>query len=166
LREATDYSCDMRRTSFADMDCSIAQALEVVGEWWSLLILRDAFQGVRRFDDFQRRLGIARNVLTDRLQRLVAEGVLERRRYRTQPERYEYRLTEKGLDLYPVIIGLMRWGDKWAVDKDGPPLVLTHRDCEHDVMPVLTCPACGDELGARDMRFRWRPRRPRAKHAG
>src|SRR5713101_6836589 len=137
----------MRRTSFAEMDCSIAQALEIVGEWWSLLILRDCFQGVRRFEDFQRRLGIARNVLTDRLQRLVEEGVLERRLYQRQPERSEYRLTEKGLDLYPVIIGLMRWGDKWAFGKDGPPLILTHRDCEHDVTPVLACPQCREELG-------------------
>ena len=151
----------MRRTSFAAMDCSIAQALEVVGEWWSLLILRDAFQGVRRFEDFQRRLGIARNVLTERLQRLVDEGVLERRLYQTQPDRFEYRLTEKGLDLYPVVIGLMRWGDKWAMGKEGPPVILTHRGCGHDATPVLACPRCGEHVGARDMTFRWKPRRPR-----
>jgi DNA-binding HxlR family transcriptional regulator len=151
----------MRRTSFADMDCSIAQALDVVGEWWSLLILRDAFQGVRRFEDFQRRLGVARNVLSERLQRLVDEGVIERRLYQSKPDRYEYRLTDKGLDLYPVIIGLLRWGDKWASGTDGPPLILSHRQCGHDVTPVLSCPACGEELGARDMGFRWRPKRPR-----
>jgi DNA-binding HxlR family transcriptional regulator len=144
----------VRRTSFAEMDCSVAQALEVVGEWWSLLILRDAFQGVRRFEDFQRRLGIARNVLAERLQRLVAEGIFERRRYQEQPQRFEYRLTEKGLDLYPVIVGLMRWGDKWASDPDGPPVILTHKSCEHDGVPVLTCAACGDQVTARDMRFR------------
>lgn len=155
----------MRRTSFAAMDCSVAQALDVVGEWWSLLILRDSFQGIRRFDDFHRRLGIARNVLADRLQRLVDEGVLERRRYQSQPDRYEYRLTEKGLDLYPVIVGLLRWGDKWAMGKQGPPVILTHRGCQHDVTPILACPACGEEVGARDMTFRWRPRRPRRAHS-
>ena len=145
---------DVRRTSFVEMDCSIAQALEVVGEWWSLLILRDAFKGVRRFEDFQRGLGIARNVLAERLQRLVAEGVFERRQYQAQPDRYEYRLTEKGLDLYPIIVGLMRWGDKWAPAPDGPPVILTHKDCDHDGTPVLTCAACGEQVGPRDMRFR------------
>jgi len=153
----------VRRTSFAEMDCSIAQALEVVGEWWSLLILRDAFQGVRRFDDFQRRLGIARNVLAERLQRLVAEGVFERRQYQDQPERYEYRLTDKGLDLYPIIVGLMSWGDKWAPSADGPPVILTHKGCDHDGTPVLTCAACGEHVTARDMRFR--PGRTRGRDA-
>ena len=136
------------------MDCSIAQALDVVGEWWTLLVLRDAFQGVRRFDDLQRDLGIARNVLTDRLRTLVDAGILERRRYQTQPERFEYRLTEKGLDLYPVLVGLMQWGDKWAPRKGGPRVVLTHKACEHDVAPAMTCPQCGAQVGARDMRFR------------
>lgn len=154
----------MRRTSFAGMDCSIAQALDVVGEWWTLLVIRDAFQGVRRFEDFQSRLGIARNVLTDRLGRLVEENILERRLYQSRPDRYEYRLTDKGRDLYPVIIGLLRWGDKWAMGKQGPPMVLTHQACGHDATPVLACPECGEEVGARDMTFRWRPRRPRAEH--
>lgn len=151
----------MRRTSFANMDCSVAQALDVVGEWWSLLVLRDAFQGVRRFDDFQERLGVARNVLADRLSRLVDEGVLEKRLYQQRPDRHEYRLTEKGRDLYPIVVGLMAWGDKWAMGKQGAPVVLTHRTCGHDGTPVLTCPSCGDHVGARDMTYRWKPRRPR-----
>jgi|SRR5579864_8387715 len=151
----------MRRTSFADMDCSVAQALEVVGDWWTLLVLRDAFEGVRRFDDFQRNLGVARNILTDRLERLVAGGILERRLYQDRPPRHEYRLTEKGLDLYPVLIGLMRWGDRWAPDADGPPVVLTHKACGHDISPTLMCPACREPVVARGMRFRWRPGRPR-----
>jgi DNA-binding HxlR family transcriptional regulator len=144
----------MRRTRFDEMDCSIAQALDIVGEWWTLLVLRDAFQGVRRFEDFQRNLGIARNVLTDRLRTLVHEGILERRQYQEHPERYEYRLTEKGLDLYPVIVGLMQWGDKWAPGSRRPRVVLTHKACEHDVAPVLSCPHCNDALDARAMRFR------------
>ena len=149
----------MRRTSFADVDCSIAQTLEVVGEWWTLLILRDAFQGVRRFEDFQRDLGIARNVLTQRLARLVDEQILERQRYQTQPERFEYRLTDKGLELYPVLISLMRWGDRWAVGRAGPPVLLTHKACGHEGLPVLTCAGCGEEVEARRMSFRRRERR-------
>jgi DNA-binding HxlR family transcriptional regulator len=99
----------MKRTSFADMDCSIARTLEVIGEWWTMLILRESFNGVRRFDGFQERLGIARNVLAARLQRLVDSGILERRLYQERPERYEYRLTEKGRDLYPVLMSCLRW---------------------------------------------------------
>src|ERR1700674_3118054 len=121
----------MRRTSFSSIDCSIAQALGVVGEWWTLLIIRDAFRGIRRFEDFQRDLGVARNVLTRRLNRLVDHGILERRLYQERPDRYEYRLTEKGLDLYGVIVGLMKWGDRWAVAQRGPPLTLTHKGCGH-----------------------------------
>src|SRR5438093_5787947 len=122
----------MRRTRFADMHCSVARSLDVVGEWWTLLVLRDAFRGVRRFEDFQRDLGIARNVLSDRLQTLVDHGILERRRYSDRPPRDEYRLTAKGLDLYPVIVGLLQWGDKWAAD-DGPPVILRHKACGHEV---------------------------------
>jgi DNA-binding HxlR family transcriptional regulator len=146
----------MRRTSFATMPCSVARTLEVVGEWWSLLVLRDAFKGVRRFDDFQRSLGIARNILTDRLQTLVDQGVLERRLYQDRPERFEYRLTDKGRDLYPVLIALMRWGDEWAADEAGPPIVLTHKACGHEGIPVVTCPQCHEPVEARAMR--WRPR--------
>jgi DNA-binding HxlR family transcriptional regulator len=144
----------MKRSSFAGMSCSVARTLDVVGEWWSLLVLRDAFSGVRRFEDFQRSLGIARNILADRLQTLVEYGVLERRRYQERPERHEYRLTDRGRDLYPVLIALMRWGDRWAADEMGPPIVLTHKACEHDVMPVMVCPHCREEVDARAMRWR------------
>src|SRR6185437_16671788 len=96
-----------------DQNCSIARALEVLGDRWTLLVIRDAFLGVHRFDDFQRDLGVARNVLSDRLARLVDEGLLERRRYQERPERFEYRLTEKGLDLFEVLAALMHWGDRW-----------------------------------------------------
>src|SRR4051812_15920954 len=98
--------------TYHDQHCSIARALEVLGDRWTLLVIRDAFLGVRRFDDFQRDLGVARNVLTDRLGRLVEEGVLERVRYQERPERSEYRLTEKGLDLWPVTMALLRWGGR------------------------------------------------------
>jgi DNA-binding HxlR family transcriptional regulator len=141
----------MRRTSFAGMNCSVAAALEILGEWWTFLVLRDAFLGVRRFEDFQRRLGIARNVLTTRLQTLVAHGVLDRRRYQERPERFEYRLTDKGLDLYPVLLSLMEWGDRWTGQEGGPPLVLVHRACGHQSAPHMVCDHCGGPVTARDM---------------
>src|SRR3954471_9841647 len=114
---------------YDDQVCSIARSLEIVGERWTLLVLREAFLGTRRFDDFQRSLGIARNVLTERLARLVDEGVLEGRRYQERPERYEYRLTEKGIELWPVMVHLLQWGDHHYPDEAGPPRVLTHRGC-------------------------------------
>jgi DNA-binding HxlR family transcriptional regulator len=103
----------MRRTSYEQMNCSIASALDVVGEPWTLLIVRDAFYGVRRFDDFQENLGIARNVLTARLKKLVEAGIFRKTAYRQRPLRHEYRLTDKGAALFTVIVGLKQWGDRW-----------------------------------------------------
>ena len=131
----------------------MARTLEVVGERWTLLILRDAFLGVRRFDDFQRSLGIARNVLNTRLQRLVDAGLLERRRYQERPERFEYRLTDVGLDLWPAIVALMRFGDRHLVGDDGPPMLLEHRDCGGRVTDFGTCEACGAQLTPREVRI-------------
>ena len=140
----------MKRTSFETMNCSVAQCLEVVGEWWSLLILRDVFMGVRRFDDLQARLGISRNVLTQRLRHLVDSGVLERVPYQQNPPRYEYRLTEKGIDLWPVLISLVKWGDKHAA-ASGPPRIIEHRGCGGQVNDHLSCDRCGQPLTARDV---------------
>jgi DNA-binding HxlR family transcriptional regulator len=144
----------MRLTSLADWNCSIAKTLDVVGEWWTLLILRDAFLGVRRFEDFQSRLGTTRHRLADRLRKLVEHGVLERVPYAERPPRFEYRLTEKGRDLYPVVVSLTRWGDRWMAGGDGPPVELVHRGCGRRIMPTLTCPECGEPVGARDMQAR------------
>ena len=105
----------------------------------------------RRFDDFQRLTGAPRPILADRLRGLVDTGVLERRPYGNHPDRYEYRLTEKGLDLYPVIVSLLRWGDRWMPDDDGAPVELRHKACGHVVHPALACPECGEWVGARDM---------------
>ena len=116
----------MRRKSFEDLRCSVAQTLEVVGEWWTLLIVRDLFLGVRRFDAIQERLGIARNVLADRLDHLVERGIVERRPYQEHPVRHDYVLTEKGRALWPVIEAMRTWGDDWEAP-DGPPLELVHR---------------------------------------
>ena len=140
----------MERKSFADMHCSVAQCLEVVGEWWSMLIVRDAFLGVRRFDQFQERLGISRNVLNQRLNHLVDAGVLERVPYSEHPPRHEYRLTSKGRDLWPVLTAMRQWGDKHAAP-DGPPLRVVHKGCGKVSQAVLTCSACGESLSARDV---------------
>jgi DNA-binding HxlR family transcriptional regulator len=134
------------------MPCSIARTLEVVGERWTMLVLREAFGGARRFEDFQRNLGVARNVLATRLAALVRHGILARVRYQERPRRFEYRLTEKGFDLYPIVVAMMRWGDRWLAGKDGPPLVLIHKACEHDITPALACGHCGEPIGARDIR--------------
>ena len=139
--------------AYENQVCSIAGTLELVGERWTLLVLRDAFLGVRRFDDFQRSLGIARNVLQARLQRLVDEGVLERRPYHDHPPRYEYRLTDKGTDLWPIIFTLMRWGDRHLYS-DGPPVVLEHRGCGGAPDDHRICERCGKPLEARDVRAR------------
>jgi DNA-binding HxlR family transcriptional regulator len=131
--------------------CSIARALEVVGERWTLLILRDAFLGVRRFDDFQRSLGIARNVLNTRLQRLVEAGLLERRRYQERPERFEYRLTDMGVDLWPTIVSLMKWGDRYLAGDEGPPVLLRHKGCGGTIDDRRTCESCGALVDAREV---------------
>jgi DNA-binding HxlR family transcriptional regulator len=139
----------LQRT-YENQQCSIARSLEVVGERWTLLVLRDAFLGIRRFDDFQRDLGVARNVLADRLARLVGEGILERRRYQERPERFEYRLTAKGRDLWPILHALASWGDEHAAP-EGPPRLFRHRDCGGTVTDRRTCSKCGAELDVRDV---------------
>jgi DNA-binding HxlR family transcriptional regulator len=133
------------------MHCSVAQCLEVVGEWWSMLILRDAFLGVTRFDQFQERLGISRNVLNQRLATLVEAGVLVKVPYNDHPPRHDYRLTDKGRDLWPVVTTMRQWGDKYAAP-EGPPLQLVHKGCGEISDAVLTCTTCGEPIGARDVR--------------
>jgi len=134
--------------------CSVAGTLTVVGEKWSLLVLREAFLGVRRFADFQRILGAPRAVLTDRLATLVAQGVLVRVPYRAEGERQreEYRLTQKGIDLYPALVALMEWGDRYLGDQAPPPLELRHRGCEAPVHLELRCTAGHTLTGAREVR--------------
>jgi len=141
----------MERKSFAGMDCSVAQCLEVVGEWWSMLIVRDSFLGVTRFEDFQRRLGISRNILQQRLSTLVEAGVLVRVPYSEHPPRVDYRLTDKGRDLWPVLTAMRQWGDRYAAP-DGPPIEVTHLGCGATAPAVLVCGACGEPVGPRDVR--------------
>jgi DNA-binding HxlR family transcriptional regulator len=146
-------SCNgMLGNDYRNQTCSIAGALEVVGERWSLLIVRDVFLGLRRFDQMQSHLGIARNVLQARLTKLIDEGVLERRLYEEHPPRHEYRLTEKGLDLWPTVVALMQWGDRYAAPEAGPPVLLEHRGCGGAVDEHRVCEACGARLSVREAR--------------
>lgn len=130
------------------MNCSIARTLEVVGEWWTLLILRDALMGHTRFEQFQQSLGIARNVLAARLNTLAEHGIFERKLYQERPDRYEYRLTERGRDLFPVIASLLRWGDRWTAVPQGVHHTIVHEECGHEAKPMLVCSHCGSEITA------------------
>lgn len=139
----------------AHLECSVARTLDVVGEWWTLLVVRNLMFGQHRFEAIQSNLGIARNILSDRLATLVEHGIAERVRYQEHPERFEYHLTDKGRDLFPVIAALMAWGDRWAAPS-GPPLQLEHR-CGHRVTATVVCDSCGDSLTLDNVRPRRGP---------
>jgi DNA-binding HxlR family transcriptional regulator len=133
-----------------ELNCSIFRAMDVLGDRWTLLVLREAFMGVRRFTDMQRDLGVARNVLADRLNGLVEAGVLERRQYQDRPVRHEYRLTTMGKELQPAILALMHWGDR-HLSPDGPPVVIEHQDCGHPTAPLMVCEHCREPLTTRNV---------------
>ncbi len=149
----------MRRATFADMNCSIAQSLEVIGEWWTPLIIRDAMMGISRFEQFQNRLGIARNVLSQRLDALVERGVLEQVQYQDRPPRYEYLLTPQGRELWQVLMVLRQWGDKWLAPA-GAPVEAVHTRCGHVTRAQLCCDDCGEPLRAKDIHLRHGPGAP------
>jgi DNA-binding HxlR family transcriptional regulator len=130
---------------------SVSRALGLVGEKWTLLILREAFFGVRRFGQLARNLGIPRPTLSARLRTLVDAGLLERVRYATEPDRHEYRLTRAGIDLFASIVTLMRWGDEHLAGPEGAPIVLRHNDCGEIADPYLACRSCGGEIDARNV---------------
>jgi len=134
--------------------CSIARTLEIVGERWTFLVVRNAFLGMSRFDQFLTQLGIARNVLTDRLNRLVENGILKRVPYQERPLRHEYLLTPKGLELVPVIFTLMEWGDRHLVGEDGPPLILEHTGCGGRATAQVVCEDCGRTLNPNEVHGR------------
>jgi DNA-binding HxlR family transcriptional regulator len=138
------------RRDYPGQACSLAKSLEVIGERWSLLIVRDVMNGNRRFSSIQASLGVARNVLSARLQRLIDEDILERRAYQESPPRHEYFLTEKGLDLWPTLMALMHWGDRHSAGPEGPPVLVVHKDCGGPVSDRGVCEACGETLNARD----------------
>ena len=142
----------MRWSDLKRERCSVARTVSVIGDRWTLLILRDCFLRVRRFEVLQARLGITRHVLADRLRKLVRMGVLRKQAYQTRPRRFEYRLTDKGLDLQPVLLAIVHWGDVYMAGKRGRPMVYEHVDCGRIFDPVLSCSACGEPLTARGVR--------------
>ena len=150
---ADTLTSEIDRFKDAALRCPIPAAVELIGEKWAFLILRGAFNGLHHFEEFQAGLGIARNILTDRLKTLVDHDVLARRPYAEHPGRtlYEYRLTEKGLDLYPVLVSLMQWGNRYGGFDTGPPVELEHKLCGHTTTPKLVCSECGEELRAREV---------------
>jgi DNA-binding HxlR family transcriptional regulator len=140
----------MRKTSFARWPCSVARTMDLLGDGWTPLILREAFYGLKRFDEFQSGLGIARNTLAERLRRLVGEGLLEKQLYQTEPRRYEYVLTEKGSDFFGVLAAMSGWGDRWLAGNEGPPVMFHHDPCGHDGGAEVVCAGCGETLRAED----------------
>lgn len=141
----------MSRTDLSSFTCSLARTLAILDDAWSPLILRDTYLGVTRFDDLQRDLGVARNVLTQRLDSLVARGLLERRAYQERQPRYDYLLTAKGRDLIPALMALMAWGDRWTAQDEGPPALLVHHTCGEPMVPTVCCSECEEPLDARDV---------------
>jgi len=137
----------MLRSDYREQNCSIARTLELIGERWTILVLREAFLGTRRFDEIQANLGIARNVLQARLRRLLDAGIMRRELYQDRPPRYEYRLTARGVDLWPVIVSLLHWGDRHAAP-NGPPVVLEHKGCGGALDDRRRCTRCGADLEA------------------
>ncbi len=144
----------MKWVELAQEPCSVARTVAVIGDRWTLMILRDCFLGVRRFEAFQARLGISRTITAARLKALVDEGVLKKLAYQTSPERYEYRLTEKGHDLYPVIMAIANFGDHHYAEAAGPPLLRRHKACGCNFHPVMTCSRCQAPVGAREVETR------------
>lgn len=150
----------MKRTSFANWPCSVARTVSLLGDWWTPLVLREVFYGIHRFDQFQSELGIARNTLTDRLNRLVEEGLLHKEPYQTDPVRHEYLLTEKGKDFYPVLAAMSAWGDRWLDKGAGPPIIFHHRECGHDSHAEVVCSECGQPLTSDNVEHRMGPGYP------
>jgi DNA-binding HxlR family transcriptional regulator len=143
----------MVRKSFAHLECSVANAVEVVSDAWTVLVLRDAFLGVRRFDEFVSSLGIARNTLTDRLERLVTAGVLRTEPYQDNPPRREYRLTDKGKDLFDLLMTMWSYGERWNPPADPGRQRPIHLDCGHEADAVAHCGHCGERLTRRNVRI-------------
>ena len=151
----------MRRTDTSGWPCTIARSADVLGDHWNLLIIRQACLGTRRFDDFQVSLGIGRNILSQRLARLVDEGLLGKVEYQAHPPRHEYRLTDKGRDVYPILTAMAAWGDQWLTGPEGTPLVLHHTACDHDLHAVVVCSHCDAPLDVREVRATPGPGFPR-----
>lgn len=144
----------MRWEDTCNQTCSVARATSIFGDRWTLLVLRLLFLRVQKFSDIQQALGITKHRLTDRLHRLIEEGIVYKHLYDEKYNRYEYRLTEKGTDLYAVMIVIGQWGDKWLTDGDGPPVEYVHKGCGQSANPALTCSCCGEKLTADNLSLR------------
>ncbi|MHC2657497.1 DNA-binding HxlR family transcriptional regulator [Bradyrhizobium barranii subsp. barranii] len=149
----------MKWDSLEEEPCSLARTVAVIGDRWSLLILRECFLRVRRFDEFQSSLGVTRHLLADRLKKLVRFGVLRKAPYQDAPKRYEYILTQKGLDLYPIIMSIVHWGNIHMVDSRGRPLLHEHKNCHKMFDPLMVCSECGEPLRAKEVHVHTGPRR-------
>jgi DNA-binding HxlR family transcriptional regulator len=152
----------VKRTDTSAWPCTIARSADVLGDHWNLLLIRQACLGTRRFDDFQTALGIGRNILAQRLARLVDEGIFAKMEYQHAPPRYEYRLTDKGRDVYPILAAMAAWGDRWLSGPEGTPLVLHHNACDHDMHAVVVCSECDEPIDVRNVRAKAGPGYPNA----
>ncbi len=149
---APKESAETGTNRYNNLDCSVARTLEHIGERWTFMVLRDAIYGVRRFDDFQTSLGIARNILTKRLTKLVDAGIMRKEAYQEHPPRYEYLLTEKGRDLVPILTSLLAWGDQWETENQ-PPVRLIHTTCDSVMHSQSVCSECGGEINVFNLRL-------------
>lgn len=140
----------MRRENFKHLECPLARSLDIIGEWWSLLIVRDLFYGINTFDLLCQDLSIARNILTNRLKKLTDRGIIEKKPDETKPRGQSYRLTRKGKDLFPIIMALAAWGNAWEAP-NGPPIIFRHKPDGHSVQPIVICAACGEPIKAKDI---------------
>ena len=152
----------MKWDTLEEEQCSVARTVAVIGDRWTLLILRECFLRVRRFEEFQSRLGITRHLLSERLKKLVRFGVLRRAPYQESPVRYEYILTQRGLDLYPIVMAIVHWGDTHMVDERGRPVIHEHKNCGKIFDPVMVCSECGEPLHAKQVHVHSGPGAPKA----
>lgn len=146
------FKVTMKWEDIGNQPCSIARTLSVLGDRWTMLILRNAFMGMRRFDDFQENLGVTRHVLSERLKRLVEHEIFVKTPYMDRQERFEYRLSEKGLELYPVLMTMASWADKWMDEGKGAPVVYEHRQCGQQFTPILVCSVCKEPIHAKQVK--------------
>lgn len=141
----------VKRTDTSDWPCTIARSAALLGDHWNLLLIRQACLGTRRFDDFQSELGIGRNILTRRLTQLVEAGLMRRVEYQEHPPRSEYRLTQQGREVFPILAAMAAWGDRWLTGPEGTPLVLHHTGCDHDMQAEVVCGACHSPIDVREV---------------